>query len=186
MPETRETLIAMTQNPPNPDLLPRLVDQISSLAKNGDSVPDIQWVDGCVAVFEENRKIQQFSTPIKLGTVLNFIRRHQNRSDVDSVPDIIELGAFRFEPRQSALTRPENGDTIILTDKERDILVALWLAPEKSLSRDALLAKVWAYADGVETHTLETHIYRLRQKIEADPTQPELLVNVAGAYCLNA
>lgn len=134
----------------------------------------------------ENKEVRRFSSPIKIGTVLNFIRRYQNRTAADSLPDIIEFGPFRLDPRQSSLTRMENGDMIILTDKERDLLAALWLAPDRSLSRDDLLAAVWAYADGVETHTLETHIYRLRQKIEHDPARPALLVNRDGAYRLNA
>lgn len=175
-----------TENPADTNAFSHLTGQIKALVKNGDTVPDISMADGQLIISIENKEVRRFNAPIKTGTVLNFIRRYQNRTAADTLPDIIEFGPFRLDPRQSSLTRAENGDTIILTDKERDILAALWLAPEQSLSRDDLLAAVWAYADGVETHTLETHIYRLRQKIEADPANPVLLVNRDGAYRLNA
>lgn len=175
----------MTNTPPDSDALCRLATQIKALAKNGDSVPDIAFSGGELIISIENKDVQRFASPIKIGTVLNFIRRYNNRTTVDTLPDLIEFGPFRLDPRQSSLTHAENGDTIILTDKERDMLAALWLAPNRSLSRDDLLAAVWAYADGVETHTLETHIYRLRQKIETDPANPALLVNRDGAYWLS-
>lgn len=71
-----------------------------------------------------------------------------------------------------------------LTEKERDILAALHRAGDKGLERAELLAVVWGYSAAVETHTLETHIYRLRQKIEADPANPVLLLTDGNGYRL--
>ena len=73
---------------------------------------------------------------------------------------------------------------IRLTEKETSILKYLYRAGSKVVGRDTLLAEVWGYNSGVTTHTLETHIYRLRQKIEQDPSSAEILVTEAGGYRL--
>ena len=122
--------------------------------------------------------------PIKMGTVLNFIRRLADRGALNTLPEQVAIGPYLYEPRKSRLIKDDR--SLPLTDKERDILAALWQAPDHALDREALLKAVWAYADGVETHTLETHIYRLRQKMEDDPGDPRWLVNHAGMYRLNA
>ncbi|MDG2294137.1 MAG: helix-turn-helix domain-containing protein, partial [Paracoccaceae bacterium] len=54
------------------------------------------------------------------------------------------------------------------------------------VARDTLLHEVWGYNANVTTHTLETHIYRLRQKIEPDPTRASLLITESGGYKLVA
>ena len=69
-----------------------------------------------------------------------------------------------------------------LTEKETNILKYLLRAGEAVVGREELLAEVWGYNSGVTTHTLETHIYRLRQKIEEDPSRATILVTDAGGY----
>jgi DNA-binding response OmpR family regulator len=71
-----------------------------------------------------------------------------------------------------------------LTEKETAILRYLYRAGAKAVGRDELLQEVWGYNAGVTTHTLETHIYRLRQKIEKDPANASLLVTQDGGYKL--
>jgi DNA-binding response OmpR family regulator len=174
----------MTKNQPDNPALTALARQIEALGAGAGGAIALYWEEGQLVAGDEKEAMQRFSTPVKIGTVLNFIRRHHNRSALENLPDSLVLGPYRFHPRLSSLTRENNGDSIVLTDKERDILAALWLAPDQALSREELLAAVWAYAEGVETHTLETHIYRLRQKIEQDPSLPSLLVNSEGTYRL--
>lgn len=134
-----------------------------------------------LALYQQNNLVTTFTGPIKPGAILNFITRMTARPAIESLPESLAIGPYVFWPKQSTL---KGGQDIILTDKERDILGALWLAPGKALSREALLQAVWAYAAGVETHTLETHIYRLRQKMENDPTDPQWLINEEGLYKL--
>jgi DNA-binding response OmpR family regulator len=83
-----------------------------------------------------------------------------------------------------AVLRRGDGDVLRLTEKERDILVALHESGAAGMDRQGLLDAVWGYAADVETHTLETHIYRLRQKIEGDPGKPVLLVTEGNGYRL--
>ena len=123
--------------------------------------------------------------PFRLGAVIDQIRRFFKSGPAFNVPAEIKLEKAVFKPAES-LFYPENTENPVnLTEKERDILLALYHAKNLGLSRDELLNKVWAYVQGVETHTLETHIYRLRRKIEADPAEPELLINQDGQYKLS-
>ena len=78
----------------------------------------------------------------------------------------------------------DKGSKLRLTEKETAILRFLYRAGQQVVTRDVLLREVWGYNANVTTHTLETHIYRLRQKIEKDPATAQLLVTEAGGYKL--
>jgi len=78
----------------------------------------------------------------------------------------------------------DKGSKVRLTEKETSILRYLYRSGQKAVQRDVLLQEVWGYNSGVTTHTLETHIYRLRQKIEKDPSNAALLVTEGGGYKL--
>ena len=86
-----------------------------------------------------------------------------------------------FKPAQKFLLK-DDGRKIRLTEKETNILKYLLRAENATVQREVLLHEVWGYNAGVTTHTLETHIYRLRQKIEPDPSQAKLLVTESGGY----
>lgn len=120
--------------------------------------------------------------PFKFAVLLARIRAHL-RSHEQSEDAVFTIGRFSFRPAQKLMT-DEKGGKIRLTEKETSILKFLYRAGEKPVTRDVLLAKVWGYNSGVTTHTLETHIYRLRQKVERDPSNAELLVTEAGGYKL--
>ncbi len=95
----------------------------------------------------------------------------------------LPLGRYRFQ-RVQKLLRDEGGGVIRLTEKETAILEYLIEAGDQPIPRELLLTQVWGYNPDVTTHTLETHIYRLRQKIEDDPSQAAILVTVPGGYRL--
>ena len=82
------------------------------------------------------------------------------------------------------LVRDDNGQKVRLTEKETSILKYLYRSGDKAIGRDELLNEVWGYNAGVTTHTLETHVYRLRQKIEDDPSNARILVTEPGGYRL--
>lgn len=77
------------------------------------------------------------------------------------------------------------GNDVLLTEKEVGVLFYLWQG-NKTATREDLLRDVWQYATDADTHTIETHIYRLRQKIETDPTNPEFLITTKDGYQLAA
>ena len=120
--------------------------------------------------------------PFKFAVLLARIRAQLRQHD-QSEDAVFTIGGYTFKPA-SKLLLDEKGSKIRLTEKETSILKYLYRAGEKVVTRDVLLAEVWGYNSGVTTHTLETHIYRLRQKIEKDPSNSELLVTETGGYKL--
>ncbi len=120
--------------------------------------------------------------PFKFAVLLARIRA-QLRQHEQSEDATFTIGAYSFRPAQKTLTDAD-GARIRLTEKETAILKYLYRAGEKVVTRDVLLHEVWGYNAGVTTHTLETHIYRLRQKIEPDPGAASLLVTESGGYRL--
>lgn len=120
--------------------------------------------------------------PFKFAVLLARIRA-QLRQHEQSEDAVFAIGRFTFKPAAKLLV-DEKGSKIRLTEKETSILKYLYRASQKVITRDVLLHEVWGYNAGVTTHTLETHIYRLRQKIEKDPSSAELLITEGGGYKL--
>ena len=119
-----------------------------------------------------------FKFAVLLARIRAHLRQHENSEDAT-----FQIGYYSFRPAMKLLVR-EDGSKVRLTEKETAILRFLYRAGEKPTTRDILLHEVWGYNSAVTTHTLETHIYRLRQKIENDPSNAELLVTEGGGYKL--
>jgi DNA-binding response OmpR family regulator len=126
-----------------------------------------------------------FEKPVRLGAVLDRVWRHVGMNKTKMPPAKIQIGPYYLDCIDNTLRRGRSGDLIRLTEKERHILEFLAAQNGKVVDRVALLGEVWGYAEGLETHTLETHIYRLRQKIEKDPAQPRILLTEASGYKIN-
>lgn len=120
-----------------------------------------------------------FKFPVLLARIRAQLRTHEQSEDA-----VFNLGPYTFKPAYKMLIT-EDEKKIRLTEKETNILKFLHRAPEGVVARDVLLHEVWGYNARVTTHTLETHIYRLRQKIEPDPGNARLLVTESGGYRLN-
>lgn len=121
--------------------------------------------------------------PFRLGVLLARLRAHirqHERSD-DAV---FAIGPYTFQPANKMLIANADQKKVRLTDKETAILKYLYRAGDKVVGRDVLLDEVWGYNAGVTTHTLETHVYRLRQKIEPDPSNAAILITEPGGYRL--
>lgn len=118
--------------------------------------------------------------PFRFAVLLARIRA-QLRQYEQSEDATFNVGPYIFKPAQKLLTDTD-GKKIRLTEKEAAIIRYLFRAGQKAVTRDELLEEVWGYNSGVTTHTLETHVYRLRQKIEKDPSNAEILVTENGGY----
>ncbi len=117
-----------------------------------------------------------FRFAVLLARIRAQLRQHEQSEDAT-----FTVGPYTFKPGQKLLTT-DDGKKIRLTEKEAAIIRYLYRAESKVVTRDILLEEVWGYNSGVTTHTLETHVYRLRQKIERDPSNAQILVTENGGY----
>ncbi|BAE48823.1 response regulator transcription factor [Paramagnetospirillum magneticum] len=90
------------------------------------------------------------------------------------------IGRWRFDEGRSIL-EGDGGALVRLTAKESSILVRLCRAAGQVVPRQTLLDEVWGYGAGIDTHTLETHIYKLRRKLGAG-----VLAGEGGGYRLES
>lgn len=121
--------------------------------------------------------------PFKFAVLMARLRAHL-RSHEQSEDAVFKIAGYEFRPAVKMLVTADE-KKIRLTEKETSILKFLYRAGGKPVTRDVLLDEVWGYNSGVTTHTLETHVYRLRQKIEPDPSNVSVLVTEGGGYRLS-
>ncbi len=120
--------------------------------------------------------------PFRFSVLLARVRAHL-RSFEQSEDATFQIGPYDFRPSMKQLMDGD-GRKVRLTEKETNILKYLYRAGGKPVAREELLTEVWGYNANVTTHTLETHVYRLRQKIEPDPSNARLLLTDVGGYRL--
>ena len=159
-------------------------EAVKVMRKNGFKSPVImltgQDTDADMILGLEAGANDYVAKPFRFAVLLARIRA-QLRQHEQSEDAVFTVGPYQFKPSQKILTT-EDGRKIRLTEKEAAIIRFLYRAEKNVVTRDVLLEEVWGYNSGVTTHTLETHVYRLRQKIERDPSNAEILVTENGGY----
>ena len=159
---------------------------VKIMRKNGFKGPIIMLTgndtDADAVLGLESGANDYVTKPFRFAVLLARIRAHLRQHE-GSEDAVFTLGHYSFRPSAKLLVN-EKGQKLRLTEKETAILRYLYRAGEKVVTRDVLLQEVWGYNSHVTTHTLETHIYRLRQKIERDPAVARLLVTESGGYKL--
>jgi DNA-binding response OmpR family regulator len=160
-------------------------EAVRILRKNGFKAPIImltgQDTDSDTILGLESGANDYVAKPFRFAVLLARIRA-QLRQHEASEHAVFTIGAYTFRPSSKMLLN--QGNKVRLTEKETSILRYLFRAGQKPVSRETLLQEVWGYNSGVTTHTLETHIYRLRQKIEKDAAAPIILVTESRGYKL--
>ena len=127
---------------------------------------------------------ESFPKPLRLGHLLARLKFYlETAPRLRSAP--ISFGAFRLEPQNRCIINVSSEAVIRLTEKETALLEYLGQS-KKPVTRDELLTAIWGYDARIDTHTLETHIYRLRRKLNPTGEGPDYLINENGAYRLNA
>ena len=123
--------------------------------------------------------VKPFRLSVLLARLRVHLRQHEQSEDA-----VFTIGPYTFWPSAKLLIHGESKRKVRLTETETSILKYLYRSGSNLVGRETLLREVWGYNAGVTTHTLETHVYRLRQKIESDPSNAELLVTEPGGYRL--
>jgi len=119
--------------------------------------------------------------PFRLNVLLARMRAHL-RSHEHSDDAVFPIAHYTFHPTAKLLM--DDKYKIRLTEKEVAILRFLLRTGNTVVPRDVLLHEIWGYNPNVTTHTLETHIYRLRQKMEQEPSKACILLTELGGYRL--
>lgn len=163
-------------------------DLCARLRRNGIKVPIIMLTgsdeEADVVRGLDSGANDYIAKPFRLAELLARLRA-QLRIFENSEDAVFTIGPYTFRPAAKLLQDPVKSRRIRLTEKESAILKFLYRAGSKPVARQVLLNEVWGYNSAVTTHTLETHIYRLRQKIEPDPANARLLVTEGGGYRLD-
>jgi len=161
-------------------------EAVRILRKNGFKAPIIMLTghdtDSDTILGLEAGANDYIAKPFRFAVLLARIRA-QLRQHEASEDAVVNIGPYTFRPSAKLLVNPK-GNKVRLTEKETAILRYLYRAGQRPVSREVLLQEVWGYNSGVTTHTLETHIYRLRQKVERDASSPSILVTEGGGYKL--
>jgi DNA-binding response OmpR family regulator len=162
-------------------------EAVKIMRKNGFKGPIImltgQGADSDAVLGLEAGANDYVIKPFKFAVLLARLRAHLRQHEA-SEDAVFQVGPYTFHPGSKLLVS-DKGSKLKLTEKETAILRFLYRAGKKSVAREVLLQEVWGYNAQVTTHTLETHIYRLRQKIEPEPGSARLLITDAGGYRLN-
>ena len=122
--------------------------------------------------------VKPFRYPVLLKSIETQLHKFKKSENTQ-----YSIGNYAFKP-DSKILESNEGKSIRLTEKENNILNFLYKNLGNTVSRETLLHEVWGYNSKVTTHTLETHIYRLRQKIEDDPSKACFLITEHGGYKL--
>ena len=123
--------------------------------------------------------VKPIRTALLLAHIRAQLRQHELSDDAT-----FTIGPYRFRPATKLLVDPTRQRKVHLTEREAAIVKFLYRMGDRPVPRATLLDEVWGYNARVETHTLETHIYRLRQKMEPTPRRPTLLLTEDGGYRL--
>lgn len=162
------------------------IQEASILLAAGDNWAAVPRTDGQAVIWigpaVADEGVRVFGHPVRAAQILEALARLQERHG--AVPARITLAGRTVDTREN-LWLQDGTSPVRLTEKEVAILCLLKESAPSSASRQVLLEKVWAYAEGVETHTIETHIYRLRQKIEDDPSNPKILITKDDGYTVS-
>ena len=144
-------------------------------------MPDEPFFKGVYQKLDSQKEI--LLKPIKVSDLLAAISRKLalHNSDVEE----LKIANYGFRRNEKVLINLDTKVRVRLTEKETDILWQLWQAPQNELSRQKLLSDIWGYTDEISSHTLETHIYRLRKKIENSSSEVFILTTTQDGYRLN-
>ena len=121
--------------------------------------------------------------PIQLSALLDALKSGIHIFE-NSEDGYLRFNQYELRPLAKEILNERNGEITKLTEKEVSIIKYLYKSGSKTISKNELLQEVWGYSPDVTTHTIETHIYRLRQKVEQEDISAQLILTSDGGYQL--
>ena len=131
----------------------------------------------------DNSKVYNISKPFSLSLFLDNLKASINKFE-NSAEGVLEFNDYVLYPTRKEILNLRNNETTKLTEKEVSIIKYLYKNKDKIVGKQDLMQEVWGYVADVATHTVETHIYRLRQKVEHDTPSAQLILTSEGGYQL--
>lgn len=156
------------------------INLVENLAKRGLKTPLIFLSFGAEPT---DKKVYSIAKPFSLSEFLDTLKASINKFE-NSADGILEFNHYILYPNRKEITNHRNGETTKLTEKEVSIIKYLYKNKDKIVGKQDLMQEVWGYVADVATHTVETHIYRLRQKVEHDDPAAQLILTSEGGYQL--
>lgn len=156
------------------------IEEVKKIKEQNKEIPIIllssqrEVLEQADIVIKKPFKLNKFLLDFKEGTLLPKVRRKE----------CISFKEYNLYPAKKEIEIQTTGKTIKLTEKEVIILKYLYQMSPESASKEDLLENVWEYCADVTTHTIETHIYRLRQKVEQEGGS-QLILTENNGYRLN-
>ena len=121
--------------------------------------------------------------PLRLSHLLNQIKSGINVFE-NSADGFLHFGEYELHPVDKDILNTVTGKTAKLTEREVSIIQYLYKSRGKAVPKNELLQNVWEYSGDVTTHTIETHIYRLRKKVEQETAGAQIVSAEEGGYRL--
>ena len=119
--------------------------------------------------------------PFKINVLVAKIRSNIRQFEQSEFA-ILRFGRFSFKPGDKILLNNSSKEEVRLTDKETAIIKLLYLSGGEVVTRATLLEEVWGYNTTLTTHTLETHIYRIRQKVGNTSSGQDFIATESEGY----
>lgn len=121
--------------------------------------------------------------PLSLDKLLNQIKSGINILE-NTEDGYLTFNKYIVRPIKKDIYNQRNQEVVKLTEKEVAIIKHLYKCRDRIVTKNELLQEVWGYSPDVSTHTIETHIYRLRQKVEHEDAEAQLILTEDGGYRL--
>lgn len=133
---------------------------------------------------DSSNNLNHFTRPVRIGKIIQRIHHIAKnlKQSQDNTP--LQIGPYLLDQAERTLRHTDGSTLTELTDKEFEILLILHRHQGKIVEKERILREIWGYTEELETHTLETHIYRLRQKIEEESSAPEIIQTDTDGYRL--
>ena len=157
---------------------------INLLRSKNENINIIAYHEPFLKKSIDDSKLHLFEKPFKLINLLNFLDSINNRETLHNSSKFL-MEHVIFSPLKKTISNLKTNHTEHLTEKENNLLIYFYNKKNEEILKKDLLTKIWGFSEKINTHTLETHIYRLKQKLnKIDKNLSLSLKNQNGLYYL--